>query len=215
MSAKTFSITIKEDLSTAEALLRAIILNDYEIRYLCFKKEDYLIGMLQFNKRKTIIQVSARLKTLKIFTDKIEKVYDINGFYKELHKDENNIQIEKGTFIGSGGSKIDPDGISYESIVQYFEEGGDPNEIIRNLGAKVLKFNFRHIYREVNLMKIHDAKQDTIHKAITWWEKTAYPWQKEARHILERWSKQENDRKILIVYDPKGNHGKTVFCKTD
>ena len=61
----------------------------------------------------------------------------------------------------------------------------------------------------------HKQRQKVLEKkkvAEEWWRDTAFKWQKEARKLLETWSEEE-ERQILVVYDPEGNHGKTVFCK--
>ena len=201
----------------------------YEIQYLFFQEEQehgnkqrHLQGMIQFDNRKSSKQVFKLFEALGINDIHVEKARVVNALYEYVHKKltrvENGICIEEGNFVGSGGSKQkeDADGapiVRYADVIEYFEEGLDPNKIIRALGPNVLKINFRNVYREVRAQKQADDKDNRINAAEDWWKDDSYEWQKKARSILEEWSEEENDRQIMVIYDPTGSNGKTVFCK--
>ena len=221
--AKTFSVTIKQDLEEAEALLRA---NPDNFQYICFQEEQpsdgqrHLQGMVQFHQRKSLNQAYRILANLGLKDIHVEKARVVNALYEYVHKKltrvENGIHIETGDFQGEGRTRRDEDGdpiVRYNDVIQYFEEGGSPDQIIRALGPNVLKIPFRTIHKELLAMKRDDAKKNRIQLAEQWWKDTAYAWQLEAREILTNWSAEEQDRKILVIYDPQGNHGKTVLCK--
>ena len=54
---------------------------------------------------------------------------------------------------------------------------------------------------------------ERIHATDEWWKEDAWRWQREVRRTLEEWIDMKDDRKIMVIYDPSGNHGKTTFCK--
>ena len=150
----------------------------------------------------------------------VEKARVVNALYeyvrKSLTRVGDGIVIEKGKFKGSGGQKRDEDGdpiVRYKDVIDYFDNGGDPDLIIDTLGPNVLKINYRKVYDEVLKRQRKKATLNLQAKAKEWWYDDAYVWQKEARSVLMDWSEEEQDRKIMVIYDPDGNSGKTVFCK--
>ena len=222
MSAKTFSVTIKSELKEAEALLRAIDLDKSQLKYLYFKEEQdqlgqrCLLGMVQFSERRTLIFVNNFFIVIGIDAH-VEKARIVNALYDHVHENvQNGIEIEFGKFQGQRGTKRDEKGepvVKYDDVLEYYLNCGSPNQIIGALGPSVLKIPFRNIHKELLAMKEECAKKERIRKAEEWWKDSAYAWQTNVRITLERWAKEEQDKRILVIYNPSGKHGKTEFCQ--
>ena len=80
--------------------------------------------------------------------------------------------VEQGTFRESGGQKRDEDGeaiVRYKDVVEYYENGGHPDEIIEHLGPNVLKINHRKVHVEVLALRRHNEKKKNKSAAEEWW----------------------------------------------
>ena len=229
MAARTFSITIKQDLREARDTFEDLDIEAHKLRYVYFQEEQetnenqaHLQGMIQFEDRKSVRQVMQLFDVLGLKDVHIEKARNVNGLYECVRKKRtriaDGITIEKGCFQGSGSSKQGVDGsgariIRYTDVVEYFNNGGSPNQITSALGPNVLKIPFRNIHNELIATQEDANKKERILKAEEWWKESAYQWQKIVRATLEYWAKEEQDTRILVIYDPSGKRGKTEFCE--
>ena len=203
MSVKTFSVTITQDnLDQVGDLL--VDAQDERIQYMYFQEEissnnvRHLQGMIQFKERSTLNTAKFFFENLGIHDPHIEKARVVNALYEYVHKKltrvEDGIVIDQGKFKGSGGQKRDEDGdpiVRYGDVVNYYEAGGHPDEIIQHLGPNVLRIKHRTVFNEVLAARRHRDKLTLKTKADAWWLTDAYEWQLEAKRILEDWSKRE------------------------
>ena len=226
MSAKTFSITVKPDswrtISHKDAILQEIDLNDLGIQFMKYQEEDdgqpHLQGIIQMTQRKSVRQMLQMFDVLGIPEVHVEKARDVNALYHYVQKVESKVpggaSLKKGHFIGSGRlTKETKPSVTYEDAWNFFQEGGHPNNIVDTLGPNALKLPYKNIYTAYLEHKRQKQQESLQEIAEEWWTDQAWTWQKEARALLEEWSEEEEDRKILVVYDPEGNNGKTQFCK--
>ena len=95
----------------------------------------------------------------------------------------------------------------------YFQDGGHPNIIVKTLGPNALKVPYKNIYSAYLDQKRHEEMMERMEESEEWWIDDAWKWQKEARRILEEWSEDEEDRKIMVIYYPIGDNDKSEFCK--
>ena len=228
MSAKTFSITIKNDpwctISQKDAILQETDLSTHNVQYLSYQEEEddgkgHLQGMIQFTKRQSVRQVLQFFNVLGISEVHVEKVRNINTLYDYIHKSMTRVpggaSLEIGDFTPSGGCrhKGHKSSVNYEDVWAYFQNGGHPNLIVKTLGPNALKVPYKNIYSAYLDQKRQETTMERIAEAEGWWFAHAWKWQKEARKILEKWSEDEESRKIMVIYDPSGDNGKSEFCK--
>ena len=226
MSAKTFSITIKPDtwrtISHKDAILQEAPLDELGVQFIKYQEEDdgqpHLQGMIQMQERKSVRQMLQLFDVLGIPEVHVEKCRNINDLYHYVSKAETRVpggaSLEKGVFIGSGRcTKESKPSVGYEDVWKFFLEGGKPSNIVDTLGPNALKCPYKNIYTAYLEHKREKAKMALVDQADEWWKDQSWHWQREARKTLEEWSEDQEDRKIMVVYDPSGNNGKTQFCK--
>ena len=224
MSAKTYKIVIQKDIDQYGDLLGNV--HDDQVQYLYVQEEvsnqksRYLHGMVQFKKRVT------RNTALWFFQDRhmkyveVYRVTHVNGLYRIVHSDTtripDGIRIEYGKYIPNGGQCVDKEDvpvINYDSIFEYFRQGGQKSKLVATFGPDVLKKNIKKIHKAYIEECLDQQKIELSLNANVWWNEEAWPWQKEIRSIVEQWSLHHVDDKIMVVYDPKGRHGKTTLCR--
>ena len=228
MSAKTFSINVKNDawrtLSQKDAILQEIDLSDYDISYLCYQEEEddgkeHLQGIIQMKQRKSVRQMLHLFDVLGISEVHVQKSRNINALYNYVHKTMTRVpggaSLEKGVFIPNGGCRKErhKPSVTYEEVWAYFQDGGHPSLIVKTLGPNTLKVPYKNIYSAYLDQKRQETTMERTEEAEEWWHDDAWTWQKEARAILEEWSEDEESRKIMVIYDPVGDNGKSEFCK--
>ena len=224
MSAKTYKIVVQKDIDQYGDLLGNV--HDNHVQYLYVQEEvsnqgsRYLHGMVQFKKRVTRNWAILFFQDLDMKYIEVYRITHINGVYHTVHatttRVPDGIRIQYGKYIPNGGQRIDKDGvpnITNATILEYFRQGGHRYNIMDTFGPDVLKKNINKIHRAYLDERRQKEKVELSLKANVWWNEEAWPWQKEVRSKLERWSEEHQQDKIMVIYDPKGGHGKTTFCK--
>ena len=102
---------------------------------------NHLQGMVQFKERVTFNTAQWFFENLGIPDAHVEKARVVNALYEYDHKRlarvEDGVRVEQGTFKGQVGQRRDEDGepiIRYKDVVDYYESGGHPDEILDYLG---------------------------------------------------------------------------------